>query len=584
VLAPALAVLALLAPALAPLQGRDRDRPGSTRRPTVRLVLVVSVDQLFPDQLDRLATWWSGGLGRFWEKGWRFREAHLLHGVSETGPGHACIGTGVNPNRHGLVANEWLEPEAETTTYCCYDPDAACLTSAGPQTSGVYSGRGRSPRNLRVPGLADYVKGADRDSLVIAIAGKDRAAIPMVGQRPDWALWWDGRGGSGFMSSTWYGGELPGWVADWNAGWVERVRTGPFAAGWNPELPTEELFWASKTEPDDRVGEVGERTFPHALPELDEEPSREQVQRLARWVYDGPAGDELVLDLAGRALAELELGLDDHVDVLALGLSSDDTVGHDYGPRSWEVTDLLLRLDRRLGKLFDELDERVGKEQWVAVLTSDHGVLPLPEAMVHRGHPAVRDSHIAVRGALEAVSTQLVESYGEDFGLRLLGRGLWLSADALAKAGVDPTEVRAAIARRIEQAGVEFVACAWTREELAAAAEVPYVRDTYDEDETEAEAVLAVEAGSYDPARSPDVLLTPRRYHVLGLNEGTTHGSPWDYDRHVPMIFYGPGFPDRDEDREAATVDVLPTLRGRLGIAVPAGLDGIASDPDEDDR
>jgi predicted AlkP superfamily pyrophosphatase or phosphodiesterase len=582
-MALALTFLALLGPTLAPQQGLDRNRPGSTRRPTVRLVVVVTVDQLFPDQLDRLEDWWEGGLERFWEQGWRFRESRLLHGFSETAPGHACIGTGLHPRGHGLVANEWLEEDLETVTYSCYDPDAPGLTNEGPQTSGVYRRRGRSPRNLRAPGLADYVKRADPASIVLSIAAKDRAAIPVVGQRPDWALWWDRRGGSGFMSSTWYGEQLPEWVVGWNAGWVERVRGGPFGAGWTPELPTEELFWASKTEPDDRVGEVRPRAFPHPLPELGEEPSRRELQRLAGWVYDTPVGDELVLQLAERALVELELGLDDHVDVLALGLTSNDAVGHDHGPRSWEATDVLLRLDRRLGSIFEELDERVGAQHWVAVLTSDHGVLPLPEAMVHRGHRAVRIPRTDVRNLYEQVSGQLVERYGQDFVLTPTERGARLSAEALASADVDAAEVRAALARQLEQGGVEFIAYAWTREELEAASKIPYERDTYDEDETEQDAVLVIEAGSYDPERTPDVVLTPRRYNVLALTEGTTHGSPWEYDRHVPMIFYGPGFPDRDEDREAHTVDILPTLLEHLGIDVPAGLDGIAFDP-EDER
>ena len=580
----ALTLLALLAPSLCTQQALDRGRPGSARRAPVRLVLVVSVDQLTPDQLQRLGAWWSGGLERFWEQGWRFRETRLLHGMSETAPGHACIGTGVHPIRHGLVANDWLEDHAGAVTYSCYDPDAPCLTSAGAQTSGVYRGRGRSPRNLRVPGLADYVKGADRDSIVLSIAAKDRAAIPLVGQHPDWSLWWDKRGGSGFMSSTWYGEELPGWVAEWNAGWVERLLGGPFGAGWTSQLPAGELFSASRTEADDRVGEVQPRRFPHALPALGEPPSGDEVQRLATWVYGGPAGDELVFDLAARAVVELELGLDEHVDVLALGLNSNDRVGHDHGPRSWEVTDVLLRLDRRLGALFDQLDRRVGAQRWIAVLTSDHGVLPLPEAMVQRGRPAVRVARADLRDAYEQVAAQLVESYGQDFGLRPVERGLWLSARALASAGVDAAEVRAAAARRLEQAGDEFVAYAWTREQLEAASNGPYERDNHDEDETEQQAVLTIEARSYDPERTPDVVLTPRRYHVLALPEGTTHGSPWDYDRRVPMIFYGPGFPHRDEQREAATVDVLPTLLERLSIAVPDGLDGVAFDPGEDDR
>jgi arylsulfatase A-like enzyme len=527
----------------------------------VRLVVVISVDQMLTEQLRRLDRWWEGGFERFVEDGWWLLDAELRHGRTETGPGHACIGTGALPRTHGIPSNSWIESDATTTTY---------------------RDQGRSPRNLRVPGFSDYLHAADEDSQVVAIAGKDRASIPMTGWSGDVALWWD-LGGSGFMSSTFYAEELPVWVDEWNAGWVERLLGGPFGEGWKPDLPTEEIFWSSKTEPDDRVGErLGHATFPHALPPHSDPPTPRERGLLARSVFKSPAGDQFVIDLARRAVSELDLGGDSSPDLLTLGLSMCDTIGHGHGPRSWEVTDLLLRTDKALGQLFEQLDENVGKDRWVAVLTADHGVLALPEAMVHRGFPAVRARLADIKAAWAEVTASLVAEFGQDFGMHATGRGLRFSAAAMAEAGVDPAAVRELAAREYRRAGREFLAETWTWEELRDAAARAHEHDPYGKEE-EDEELLRLEAASFDPERSFDVVAVPRRYHLLGDTTGTSHGSPYDYDRDVPLLFLGPGFPQRRDTQRASTVDILPTVLERLGIDVPEGLDGVVLEQEEED-
>jgi predicted AlkP superfamily pyrophosphatase or phosphodiesterase len=518
-----------------------------------RLVVLVVVDQLPTTQVERLADFWSGGIGRFVQRGRSFPDSAFLHGRTETGPGHGTIGTGCHPRAHGLVSNNWTETDASTDTYCVYDPDVTALKVDGPQSES-----GRSPAQMRTPALGDYLQAHDAASQVVAISSKDRGAVPIAGSAGGWALWWDRRGSTGFMSSTFYGEALPDWVAQWNAGWFERLLDGPFGGAWTSALP--ENIADAGTEADDRPGEYGRRTFPHPWPALSEPPTEREVQRLASAVYSSPCGDEFVLDLALAAVPALDLGGDEHVDLLSVSLSSCDTVGHRHGPLSREVTDLLLRADAKLETLFELLDERVGEEHWIAVLTADHGVLALPESLAEEGLPAERDSSAAVRAAFEAVAATLQEAYGSTFGLTGAGRGMRFSAAQLEAAGVDAAEVRRLAADELARVGAEFAAHVWTLEDL---------RDLSGDNELQ-----RIEARSYDAARTPDVLFTPHRYHLIGAESGTSHGSPWLYDRRVPLVFLGPGFEPGAVDGPAGPVDIVPTLLARLGIDVPGGLDG----------
>jgi hypothetical protein len=532
--------------------------------PAPRLVVVVCIDQMTPEQLERLRPWLTGGLARFAEEGLRFRSAAHRHGVTETAPGHASLVTGLDPLRHGLVSNAWWLPDSKPSSYCVSDPDVVALTDRGPRADDRYRAGRCSPRNLRAPGLGDWIKRADARSIACSIGLKDRSAVAMGGHRPDVCLWWD-RVRGGFQSSSWYGEALPDWAAEWNAGWVERLTGGAFAAGWTSGLP--ERFEGSGTAPDDRPGESGpggRRTFPYPLPKASDPPTDAELDRLADVVFATPAGDEFVLDIARRAVEALGLGADLHPDLLCLALSDCDTVGHAFGPLSCEVTDLLLRADRRLGELFQLLDERVGREGWVAVLSADHGVLELPEALAERGIGAVRVPGSALRDAVKAARKRMEERFGSDFYLAHGARGVRLSERAIAAAGLSAREVRREVAEALMQAGASWLERVWTWDELEAAArgDVP------------APGWLAVEARSFDRERTSDLTLLPRPWHLVGKSTGTSHGSPYPYDRAVPLVFLGRGFPRGESWRESAPVDVVPTVMGRLGLPAPPGLDG----------
>lgn len=235
----------MLAVALAALAAQELAATKPEREP-VRLVVLVSVDQMTPEQLERLAPWLHGGLGRFAHSGRVFPRAALRHGDTETGPGHAAYGTGCLPRTNGIISNDWFAADTRDSVYCFADRDSRALTD-----TGVGESRASSPRNLRCDGAADRFEAHSREALTLGISSKDRSAIGLTGRKADLALWWDKKRG-GFQSSSWYGTELPAWVRARNAGWQERL---PFAGGWNAELPGN--FEGSGTAPDERDGEPG---------------------------------------------------------------------------------------------------------------------------------------------------------------------------------------------------------------------------------------------------------------------------------------------------------------------------------------
>jgi len=558
--------LATVACATAAQASPNRTRPPEASddgSPPPRLIVTVTVDQLIPEQLERLRPWLHGGFGRFVERGLVFEEAALRHARTDTGPGHATLGTACDPSRHGIVGNDWLRPDGEGTVYCVEDPDALPVTSAGALSTGPYASYRLSARNLRVPGVADFVRDAVPGARTVTISCKDRAAILQAGRHPELALWWD-RVRGGFLSSTWYVERLPDWVDAWNGTWLERLRATSVGEGWHSMLPDD--FASSGTAPDDREGESpfdGTRTFPHPFPPVSDPPSDGELAMLSSLVYGSPAGDELVLAMAREAVDAMELGADDRVDLLQVSLSSCDTVGHAFGPYSHEVTDLLLRTDRALGDFFSHLDERVGANRWIAALTSDHGVLPLPEHLATQGVEAHRltpeDFQELVWIALERVE----EEYGQDFCVTHSLAGVLLDGSAMEEAGVDPRAVRETLATALVETS-PFVEAAWTRDALDATAR----------DGEAAPGDRLVQARSFDEERSPDVTIQLRPNLLVGMPLGTSHGSPYAYDRRVPLVFLGPGFPAERRSGDAASIDAVPTLLHRAGVPVPEGLDG----------
>ncbi len=515
---------------------------------TPRLVVMVAVDQLIPEQLDRLSGELDGGLGRFWNSGTVLRSASLDYAHTETGPGHATYATGCLPRTHGIVANSFHDRAQGSAVYCVADEEARPVTSDGP-------GRGASvsPRNLLVPTLGDHLRAAFPAAKVFAISGKDRSAVLMGGASADCVLWWD-QGSGGFSSSTHYGDQLADFVLGWNRGWIDVAQ----GWRWEPCFEGDPARWG--TAPDERPGEVpraGRTTFPYVL-EASGRTRDDVARKLAAGVYSTPLVDLFALEVARLAVEALDLGGDGVPDLLAVSLSACDVVGHAFGPYSWEVTDLVLRVDDALGELFDLLDERLGPGAWVASLSADHGVLELPEHLTARGVGA-RRIPLSELGAMQRAVREAVElEFGSDVRATYNGRGFVLDETALLSAGHDPAQVRATVA--LVAAESSCVAAAYTLEQLAG--------------EGTSDGWLGLYRDGFRFARSMDVTLRFTPWSLRGMGRGTSHGSPYPYDRRIPLAFLGPGFPAVRKYIRASSTDAVPTLLTALGLDVPDGLDG----------
>jgi len=397
---------------------------------------------------------------------------------------------------------------------------------------------------------------------VFAVSGKDRAAIMLAGQHPDGVYWAEARPPGGFTTSRYYRAEMPEWAKGWNG---EGASNGAFLAGvperW--EHPTGDPPNGARI--DDTPWEVARfsRVSGHPLRSDDRKQLLEQVA-FSPWL------DTLTLDFA-RALVDGEqIGQGAGTDLLAVGLSATDTVGHLYGPGSQEARDALRRLDADLGRFLGAVEKRAGKGRLLVVLTSDHGVLELPEVLAQTGAsecpvPGGRIDAKALGKRLEAAVSEAVEPPGspphDEPWLRHASLELTVNRALAAARGVPVERVIDAAKRALStQPGVEHV---WTADEIARGdGPAPFA---------------ALYRNSFDPERSGDLAIqTASTCELSPYPAGTSHGTPHVYDRAVPLVFVGPGISPGVVRGRAAPVDIAPTLARRLGIEPPAGLDGQA--------
>lgn len=498
---------------------KDYPAAASTGRPP--LVVLVVVDQLRADLLDRYASLYTGGFKRLMDDGRSFVNAAHHHGVTVTAPGHATLSTGVYPSRHGVVSNLWLEKSGDKWV------PVENIDDSSVHYVGAAEHKGGSPKRLMRSGFAEWLLDASPRSKVASVSGKDRGAIhPAAHARSAHVYWFEGAVGR-FVTSSYYRNADPAWVTAYNTGPLQRHRSDTV---WSIAAPPATFSFAN---PDTSANEAdGVLTFfPHSF--------KTDAGTAPFWVWweNTPFVDAVTLEMAETMVTSLDLGRDDAPDFLNVSVSATDRIGHRFGPLSREQLDNLLRLDRKLGEFFDFLDERVGKDRWVVMFSADHGVLDSPEDRVARG----------------------------EYGHRLTAaEGAKL--DSL-RARADSASDKAAAARELVASlkKLPIVADAWTHDELAR----PQQSDSF--------AVL--QKRSMWPGR-----LTGRfsrqgvefRYipGIYAAPRGSGHGQPYWYDRHVPMIFMGPEItPGRDPSR-AATVDFAPTFASILGIPYPKDLDG----------
>jgi len=500
--------------------------PGVAQTPQSQvptLVVMISVDQMRADLIDRYAPAFHGGFRRLLDEGYRFTGASHAHANTETAVGHTTLSTGVFPSRSGIVSNSWQLNENGAWK------DMYAVEDTASHIVGIPAAPGRSPKNLLRGGLADWVLAADPQARVASISLKDRAAITMAGKTKGQVYWIVPAAGR-FVTSTYYRSEYPDWVTSFN----DSVMPGILAdTVWDNSVPPS-LRHLARPDSAPYESDGVHTTFPHLASQEASAGGR------YAWLLAKPWADRAVAGLAKEAIDALHLGQRGHVDFLALSFSATDYVGHAFGPLSQEQMDNLVRLDGELGALFTYLDQHVGRGKWVAGLSGDHGVLTMPEYLASHGEGAER--------------TEVRE--------RIAGLGQAVR-DASA-AGGTREDIARRLAAIVEERGL--VTKAYTDQELT----VGEPADSF--------AVLF--RNSYHPGRAGGYLSAYGVEVRFGYHElvsgptGTSHGTPYWYDRHVPFILLGSGIRHGQSTRGVYTVDLAPTLAALAGIQVPSDLDG----------
>jgi len=509
----------------------------SAERP--RLVIFISIDQMKAEYLERYRAEFTGGFKRLLEEGVVFANADLNYAPSETGPGHASLGTGAYPAHSGIISNEWIDPRSGKEIYCVDDSIAGKVDGEG---------GGYSPRNLVITGLGDWWKQAAPASKVISVSIKDRAAILMGGQHPDYAYWYDRKTGH-MVTSDYYIRQAPDWVKAFNAeDWVQRNMPDT----WIKLLP-ESVY--SKYGTDQMQGEQqtdGSTSFPHIYP-------REKKKSL---LPSGPFGDAMVLDFARSAVRSEKLGQRGLTDLLLVGLSCTDYVGHAYGGNSHESIDQLVRLDRSLGDFIADMEKTVGAGNVFVALSSDHAAMPLPEYLTAIEHRSAR--RVLVQEDIYPEVEELDRKLQKQLGTieHIIVSNAFLNYTAATKAHVDSTTLEHSVREGLLR--IDGIADVFFRREIinGASRNRPY---------------LAYFQRGYFPLRGKDFLILPCEYCLFTSSKtGTTHGTPYKYDTHVPVLFWGKDLNHKGNRiaRAVHTVDIAPTIARYFGVPYPSTVDG----------
>ena len=542
--------LLLLGLLVSPLAGQEPPAP--------RLAVVITVDQMRADFLVRFRPWFGeGGFRRLLEGGADFQNCHYQHAVTKTAPGHATILSGVNACVHGIIGNEWLD----RTTFIQGNAveDAAAPLVGLPPRAGRYPSAtlaakaGRSPRNFLGTTVGDRLKARyGAAAKVYGVADKDRSAILPAGAKADGAYWTE----EGiFVTSTYYHRELPAWVREFN---TRRNADQYFGQVWDRLLA--QPVYDAVQGPDDAPGEQPEDGLPVTFPKRVDGGRSEPGGAFYNAFDHAPWNNDLVGEMAERLIEVGRLGQDDIPDLLAVGFSQPDKAGHAYGPDSHEVMDSYLRLDRTLARLLDLLEAKVGLAHCVIVLTADHGVSPLPERIQ-------AEQGAAAAGRISAKDLDARANAALDTAFGPLPADLYWAVRDNSGYHLNPAALKARnlsasrVAETLREALLAFpgIAAAYTRAQLTA----PDRLDEFGE----------MTRRSYYPARSADVLYIESRFH-FSRPLGTTHGTPHDYDTHVPQVWFGAGIKPGMHPERVAVEDIAPTLAGLLGVDLPPEAKG----------
>lgn len=510
--------------------------------PRPKLVVGIVVDQMRYDYLYRYYDKYSeGGLKRMMNEGFNCRNNHYHYALTVTAAGHASVYTGSAPAIHGIVGNDWFDRISGKGVYCVGD---SAVSTVGSTNAGAGK---MSPRNLLVSTVTDQLRIATNfRNKTIGVSIKDRGSILPAGHTANAAYWFDSKTGN-WITSTFYRNDLPQWLVDYNnQKWPSQF----LRKGWNTLLPIDQY---TQSSPDNvkwegKLAGKAEPTFPYEF--------AAQAGDAFGLVYGSPWGNTMTKDVALAAIKNENLGKGKDTDFLAVSFSSPDNIGHRFGPNSVEQEDDFIRLDLEFADMLNFLDGWVGKGNYTVFLTADHGVMDVPGFWQEHKLPA---GILNSGGLNKKITAALTGAFGEgDYIRSSQNYQIYLNHSVLSNRKISVDEVH----RVIREAIIDD----------PSVANVLNLRKVNDADIPSYQADLY--KNLFHAKRSGDIQIVPTPNWFSGGATGTTHGTPYNYDTHVPFVLYGWGIQKGETLRRTTVADIAPTISALLRILPPSGSIG----------
>lgn len=505
-----------------------------------KLVVGIVVDQMKMEYLYRFSDDFSpNGFKRLMNNGYTFHNMHYTYMPTYTAPGHASIYTGTTPATHGIVGNDWFNRATGKEMYCT-DDNSVKTVGEGTEKEGAMS-----PKNLLTTTITDELRMATNfKGKVIGMSLKDRGAILPAGHFANWAFWYSKTGA--FISSTFYGATLPGWVAQFNQ---EKRYMNYINKGWSLLKPIA-TYNESLVDDNPYEGIIDKTTgpvFPYDL-------SKIYADKGAEILRTTPFGNDLLAELAMKAIEKEALGKDEITDFLAVSFSSTDYVGHEFGPRSIELQDTYLRLDQTLATFLDYLDKTVGKDNYLLFLTADHAGAENPNYLKDNKYNV---KNVPSKDIVDGLKKYSMDTFGVDLVLNYSNFNLFFNKEILKAKGLELNKVKQSFKDFLMTQ--EQVKRVYTEEEILASSGDDYF--------------LSFIAKGYDPKQSGDIVVLDKAGYLEYKATGTTHGSPNSYDTHVPLLFYGWKVPKGETHAKKHITQIAPTLSQMLKIPFTNGTE-----------